>query len=159
MCGLKLLATLLPEIFWACWAGPGFSAAWTTSGPVARNSQSVYLNSLWSSDDKSKTRTDVQCLESLHGSSWQVSQDLGVEISDFYNSHSFTPQTPTFLNSMIGLTWCHYQKDIAGWLPVSDALMCCRNEPPGQNLEEHKHVSCHARPAGRQEESILSWQE
>lgn len=37
--------------------------------------------------------------------------------------------------------------------------MCGRNSPPGQDLEEHKHVSCHARPAVRQEVLLPSWKE
>lgn len=54
------IVTLLPEISLACWAGPGFCAAWTTSGPVLLSSLSVYLNTRRTSDDTSETRTEVK---------------------------------------------------------------------------------------------------
>lgn len=37
--------------------------------------------------------------------------------------------------------------------------MCCRNRPPGQDLEEHKCASCQSLPAGRRVESLQSWKD
>lgn len=135
------------------------------------------LNHLWT------CRTELPvCLLKLSTELWQHKQekDGGVrtvikwlwceDMWYFYNSHPFTPQTP-FLNSMIRACVVLLPKDTqyvwgsasflkyAGSLPVWDALMCCRNRPPGRDLEEHKHVSCHVRPAVRQEELLPSWKE
>lgn len=155
----KYLATLLPEIFWTCWAGPGFSAAWTTAGPVAPSSLSVYLNSLGSSDNTSRTEERGISLLTF-GDTQKLRKTLRVKRFSFIYSWKANISLSQ-LDSVVLLPKGHsmYEAVQHSWLPVWDALMCCRNEPPGRDSEEQKHVSCRSLPAGRREDLLLSWKE
>lgn len=156
---------MLPETFWACWVCPGFSAAWTTSGPVAPNSPTVCLNSLWSSDDKSGTRKERSARFGVRN--WRVATQ-GLGFSSCCLPHPFTPQTSP--DSTMRLKWCHHPRPQCAWcsasflkcagpLPVWDALMCCRSRTPGWGLVEHENAACHSLPKGRRKESLPSWKE
>lgn len=135
------------------------------------------LNHLWTC----RTEQPI-CLLKLSTELWQHKQEKGVinwqKIMDlshmvwaiFPQFSPFYTWNRHFWTLGLRLVLCYYQSTqyvwgsagllkCAGWLPVWDALMCGRNSPPGQDLEEHKHVFCHARPAVRQEALLPSWKE